>query len=286
MSTELSLTLAFLEQQPAAAARVLQDLDSADAAAFLAQAPARIAAPVLEGMAPWAAASCLEDLDAENAAGLVQAMSTQGGTSILRLLPDAVRTDVMELLPRTAARALGASLSYSRDTVGSWMDHKVPSFPETTEVGEALRYLRTRRRKPPPLLFVVGTNREFVGAVEVGDLLRRNEKARLSEIVDRTVAPLSNRARLSGIAAAPGWDRHNVLPVVGRRKNFLGTLSREQLRAGLSEGRMTVRTGEAVSFLSHLASAYLVTCLGAIEAVTDVGPAESSLLKKGASHDR
>ena len=136
------------------------------------------------------------------------------------------------------------------------------------------------------MLFVVSNSREFVGVVDLADLLRGNEKALLSEIVDRKVTALSNRARLSGIVTEPDWDRFNVLPVVGRRKNFLGTLSREQLRTGLREGRVKTRKGEAVSFLSHLASAYLLVCLGSIESVTDVGTIKAAEAPEGVSNDR
>ena len=288
MKADQTLTLAFLERQPGAAAAVLQELDAGDAAAFLTEAPARIAGPVLERMAPWAAAACMERLEAEKAAALVQSMSTQGGAGVLRLLPDTLREEVLELLPRSAARAVGASLSYPRDTVGSWMDHKVPSFSDATAVGEALRFLRTRRRKPPPALFVTGANREFVGVVDLGDLLKAADTATLSAIVDGTVTPLSNRARLSSVAAAPEWDRFNVLPVVGRRRNFLGALSRERLRAGIAEGAPVARQGEALPLLAHLASAYLLTCLGTVQAIADTVLAETPLSRqeKETSHGR
>ena len=105
MQADPLLTLAFIERKPAAAARILQDLDTADAAEFLGQAPARLAGPVLEVMVPWAAASCMELLDPETAAGLIQTMTTQGAASILRLLPDELRNGVLELLSRSRARA-------------------------------------------------------------------------------------------------------------------------------------------------------------------------------------
>jgi len=286
MSADWSITIAFLQRQPAAAARALQELDPADATALLEQVPAGTAGPVLEIMAPWAAATCLENLEPSKAAALVRAMSTQGGASVTRLLPDALRSSVMEHLPRSAARALGATLAYPRDTVGSWMDHRVPTFLETARAREALRYLRTRRRKSGSVLFVVDAERQFVGVVDVADLLRAEEEATLADVVDRDVTPLSNRARLSSVVAAPGWDRFNVLPVVGRRQNFLGALSRGLLQTGLSEGHAQRDKGDAVSLLAHLGSAYLVTALGTVQTIAAAGPRAAVETEKEEAHER
>lgn len=268
--TETSpLTLAYLESRPASAAKVLEDLDAGDAAAFLGDVPARLAAPVVAEMVPWSAAGCLELLSPDTAAATLRNMPYQTGTSILRLIPKDRFDAILESLPQRLARDFRRSLGYPRGTVGAWMDHTVPTFSEGDSVADGIRYAKRRRGRIDSHIFVVGERGRFAGAVSVSDLLRHDPKTPLSQILDRDVRALSNRAMLAAVSNQPDWDSYPMLPVVGRRNNVLGALGRKTLRRGLVEDHRIRAAFPSGTVVMHLFVAYFHVCSEMLRLVSE-----------------
>lgn len=265
MTSAGNLTLAFLERQPRSAARVLEDLDPADGAAFLETVPGRLAGPVVGLMASWSAARSVELLAPERAAGLIRNVAYQDAAILMRLVARARLAPILDQLPKGLARDFRAALSYPKGAVGAWMDHSVPVFSQDRKVSDGLKFAGQRQSRKDVHIFVVGEKRQFLGAVSVSDLLCTNPETPLSDIMDRNVQALSNRASLASIAAAPDWDEYLMLPVVGRRRNVLGGLSRSGLRKGLSEERATDIRHARDSILAHLFETYLVASSGLLQ---------------------
>ena len=265
------LTLAILERRPDATASVLAGLDPADAAAFLESVPDRLAAPVLAGMAPWSAARCLELLAPAHAAGALQHMAFLDAVSVLRLVGEDGFDLMLKQMPTSTAARFRNSLKYPRGTVGAWMDYSVPTFAADTPAAEALKYAKRPSAKVESHLFVDSAG-EFAGAVSIGDLLRSDRRTPLAEIMDRSVRPLSNRAMLTTIASLPDWDTYPMLPVVGRRRNVLGGLTRGGLRKGLSEDRSQQAAPESGPMLAHIFNSFFVSATGLLRVMTE--PAE------------
>ena len=129
-------------------------------------------------------------------------------------------------------------------------------------MADGLKYLGQSRNLVDSHIFVVDETGRFAGTVSVGDLLRSAAKTPLAEIMDHELSPLSNRAMLITVERAPAWDEYVMLPVVGRRGNVLGGLTRKGLRRGLIEDRL-IETPKATNTLwAHLLAAYLLTSAG------------------------
>lgn len=268
MSSLPSLTLAFLERQPESAARVLEDLDPADAAAFLETVPVRVAEPAVCAMGPWAAARSVELLSPDQAAALVRSMDYPDAASVLRLIREERLDDILAALPSRLAKAFRNSLSYPKGTVGAWMDHSVPSFPAESSVADGLKYAKQRQNRLDGQILVVEEKGRFAGVVNVGDLLRSAAKTALAEIMDREVSPLSNRSMLTSVASESAWEEYSMLPVIGRRGNVLGGLTRKSLGRGLFEDRVAERNAGSGTLWAHLLAAFLLTCAGLLRFVS------------------
>jgi Mg/Co/Ni transporter MgtE len=269
MTSEPNLTLAFLESQPRSAAEAIEGIDREDAAAFLETVPGRIAGPVIGSMAPWLAAEIVELLPPAAAAGLIRNMAYQDAAGVLRLLDKDELAAVLDQLPKGINRNFRKSLNYPTGTVGAWVEHAVTTFGADDTVGDGLKFVRQRRRQVGSHLFVVDDENSFLGAVRVGDLLATSAKAPLREAMKSSVQPLSNRALLRSIGAAPEWDEYLMLPVVGRKGNVVGGLTRMGLRRGLAADRTTVTSFVSGGLWTHLLSNYLITCAGLMQLITD-----------------
>ena len=256
MTSNHTLSLGFMDREPRSAARTLETIEPADAAEFLDHAPARITATVVARMRPWSAARCIEFMDGSAASALLMAMPHVDAVSVLRLVNSEVRDNLLKLTTDRFARRFRRAVAYRRDTVGAWMDVAVPSFEMTASVKDTLQTLR-RHRQVHSHLFLTDSNRQYFGVVSVSELLCHDESASLSELADRSVEPISNQAPLVSYSSHPHWDRLNVLPVVGRKRNLLGGLSRSELRKGVSEPTARARILDHNSMILQVASAFV-----------------------------
>lgn len=276
-----ALTLAYLEQAPAAAAKVLQEIGLDESAAFLETVPARLSAPVIGCMIPATGARCLERLTAPRSAAILRCLAYHDGASLLRLVRVELRDRILSELPSSTARRLHRSLQYSISAVGAWIDPDVPLLSPQNTVEDALRYLRDTRNVSH-IFLESASNGRFVGAISVKELLHSDRTTPLAQLPVDPITPVSNRSALATIVFHPAWDEYLALPVVGRRHNVLGGLSRTALRRGVHE-----RHAEAVeargSLLTHLASALLSTVTGILRVAVQAGSSPATGRQEGQS---
>jgi Mg/Co/Ni transporter MgtE len=259
MNSTSILTLPYLEQAPAAAAKVLQSAGIHAAADFLEGVPARLAAPLVNSMIPAMGARCLERLPPPHGAAILRNLPTHDSASLLRLVRVETRQPILAELPTSLAKRLHRSLQYSPNAVGAWIDPDIPLLSTQHTVEDALQYLRETRAASH--IFLEGKDGRFTGTVSVQDLLRSERAATLDRLPINPIAPISNRAALSSVAVLDAWDDHLMLPVVGRRHNVLGGLSRTALRRGVRE-QHEARSAQPQTLAGSLWSALLLTCAG------------------------
>lgn len=263
------LSIAFLEDEPQDAARVLDNLESGDVAAFLNEAPARSAGPVVARMVPLRAAHAIELLEPERAAATLQQMAFEDAAGLLRLVDPDLREPILGALPGNMSRRIRNSFRYPPRTVGAWMDQGVPILFASATVDDALRLLRDISGETGAQVFVVNDDREYEGILSVPDLLRLNKDSPLGQVVDRDVSAISDRARLHAVADRSEWDQVLVLPVTGRRGVFVGGLRRASLRRALEEDRGQEPAAVIGPLGSELIVAFYVSVAGLIRLVAD-----------------
>lgn len=268
MSSVTRLTLAHLEQAPESAARILQKIDLKEAAGFLADVPARLAAPVLNNMLPLTAAHCLGLLQPERDAAILRQLNFQDMTSLLRLMPQPLRDLIYAELPDTLAKRVRRSLDYAANKVGAWTEPDVPILTTSQTVDDALRFLGECR--PVTEVFIESSvDGRYVGVIPVKDLLCVDRDMRLEHLRLENVEPVLNRASLQSVAFLSSWETRSMLPVVGRRANVLGGLSLNNLRRGIREFRES-NSDIPNSLAGHLVTALAVTVRGILSLATDV----------------
>lgn len=257
MSKQPRLTLAYVTHAPDAAARVLEELDTADAAAFIDDIPARHATTVLSHMSSWSGARCLELLGPEQAAAILRDVPFHDSVGLLRFVDKGRHADIFDQLPARRAKRLRRALTYPAGSVGAWLDPDVPSFATDSAVSDVTRYLRQTDGISHVFLHAPDDSR-YVGALPAITVLRRTARTRLADIAIDPVAPLSSRASLSSVATHDGWDRYLMLPVIGRNRVLAGGLTRVSLRKGLLEHRVS-RTAAKGSVAAQLLTAFTIT---------------------------
>ncbi|HMB73272.1 MAG TPA: CBS domain-containing protein [Gammaproteobacteria bacterium] len=274
MSDQNLLTIAFLDQAPRAAAQELQRLPLAEAAALIETVPARLCAAVVDSMVPWNAARLFESVSASQAAAILRQLSFADSVTLTRLIAPDNREGLFEAMPTRYAARLRNALEYPQHQVGAWIDPEVPTLRVTDTVSDALRVLREAHAASHVFL-ESGDHEKFAGLIPIREIVRSDLTVTLNQLRAVDSAPVSNRASLAALAFDARWDEFLHLPVVGRRGNLLGGLSRKTLRHAIHEQHLS-NSGRDRSLLRELSAALTMT---AAEMTKLVSAGSSSLSK-------
>lgn len=265
------LTRAFVAAHPVEAARELERLDAADAAALFARAPARLSAPVLAAMLPAAAARCLAPLADDRAALLVGALGAPAAAGIVRHLEAARRRSLLDALPTAAALACRALLRYPADSVGAVADASVVALPAGATAADALDAVRRGERAAETDVYVVGDDQRLLGVVGMAAALRAPAAASLRSLL-RPVATLPALMPLGAAAGHPGWREAVALPVQEHGGRFLGALSAAALRRALAAAPPSAAAGAEPSLAGLLGAGYWSAVSSLAEAIVALLP--------------
>jgi Mg/Co/Ni transporter MgtE len=193
---------------------------------------------------------------------------------MLRLVRVELRDQILAELPTSVAKRLHRSLQYSISAVGAWIDPDIPLLSPEHSVEDAVRYLRETRAASHIFLESVSNGR-FIGAIGVNELLRSERTAPLAQLPIDPIMPVSNRAALATVAFHTAWDEYLILPVVGRRQNVLGGLSRTALRRGVHEHHVEAAHAPG-SLIGHLGSALFLTFSSIVRLAIQAGSSTTS----------
>lgn len=226
------LGVAFMRAHPVQAARVLEALPVAEAAALFQHVPARVGALVLEAMLPRTAARSVCALDDPRALELMAAMHTTAAVGVLRHVAAPRRRLLLAGLPTSATLASTLLLGYAEDSIGAWADPDVVALPTNTTVADVLERLRSAATSHA-LVIAVDAERRLCGVAPLLTLLRAPLAMRLSTLTQRASAVLAANGPLSSAEAHPGWSQASTLPVVEPGDRLVGVLSHDALARAL-----------------------------------------------------
>ncbi len=227
MASASKLTLAFINKRPEAAARILASLPAADAAAFVNSLPTRYAVKVCLSLSANNTASIIQLMESTAATAAIRDMEFAAASAVLRQLAPPVRAAYLADLPQRQQHEFEASLAFAPDTAGAKMTTFIATLTKSDSVQSALSLLKDDPQRHSELVYVLDSERKFVGAVRLLTLLQHPPKTALAELLDDSCVPLSPHASLEQIAKLDAWHDFSQLPVVSRRGEVIGTLFRK-----------------------------------------------------------
>lgn len=290
MADTQDLSLAFLESHPADAARVLEQVAPADVGALLAEAPMRLAGPVLRAMLPLHAARCLDMLADDMVSGMLRAIGPQSGVAILHHLPESRRSILLAQLPTALAVAYRLLLGYPEDTVGAWMNPRVIALPPETPLETVLARLREAEDLSDAGVFVVGPGQRLLGQADLRALLHAPASATLARAMRGIKHTLPARTSIRAVEEHEGWEDHQMLAVVERDERFVGALDRGVLARVLNRDRRTEVDGGYADVLASVTGTYWSGVSSLIQLAVSLLPVSPSTPAPskpyGESHDR
>ncbi len=226
-----ALTLAFIDRQPATAARILAANPGADAGALVSAIPTRYACKLLASLSTPLASKILQQADAPAGAAIIQELEYSEAVAILRHLGPAGRENLLTDVPRILRNRLERSLRFAANSVGALMTTNINVLSISDTCAMALQLIRQDSGSRCDVVFIQDNDRTYRGTVRLLSMLRRPDNSPLIDLVDASAKALSAHASLEKIAKLPEWHDFTTLPVVARKGNVIGALNRRAVEA-------------------------------------------------------
>jgi Mg/Co/Ni transporter MgtE len=262
MSEARRLAETFLARHPDEAGAVLEGLAPETAADLCAALPPAETARALAGMVPAAAAAILTRLPADSAADLLAQLAPGAAAGVLRCFAPEERGGWLEALPATQRARAALMLGQGPDTLGAWVDPRIPAVRREATVAEARGCFREGRGGCG--LVVLDGERRPLGVVPLARLLEADPETPVTRLVDRAVPILPAGAGLAQARSVAGWRESGVLPVVDRHGRFLGGLSGARLEQALAPP-VAPPAGAGGEALATLTGTYLRVLAGLVQ---------------------
>jgi Mg/Co/Ni transporter MgtE len=269
----IDLALRFAADHPDAAARILQTLESADAAAFLEACPVEVAVTLIERMTPAAAGQALWRMRRAAACARLEAAAPRPAAYALRTLNSAEAERLLAKCDAAATRRIRRHLALPDDVVGSWIDRSFAAFGAQATASDVLEAIRGKTPADSGVIYLVGEGLIYRGLLTVPDLLKLGAGATVMRH-RRAVPPLNERTPLQSAQQRTEWDELGTLPVVDRRDRLVGALSRAGLRRGLESTAAHNRQGLSGDAIMAISTAYYEGLGGMLRTVIEPNSGE------------
>ena len=155
------------------------------------------------------------DLDIDDLAG------------ILNDLPDDVIAEVLTSMNRQDRERLAQVMSYPRDSAGGLLNPNVVTVRPDVSLDVVLRYLRLRGELPDVFehLFVVDRRGYYLGQLKLSDVLTKNIRNQVSDLINTQTRPLP--VEMSARQVAIEFEHHDLIsaPVTDQDGYLLGQIT-------------------------------------------------------------
>ncbi|MCW8901670.1 MAG: hypothetical protein OQK75_02750 [Gammaproteobacteria bacterium] len=282
MKVDNALSLKYLLEFPAEAARVLEQAAAEDVAALFSEFPVQTIVPVLATMLSEKAASCVELMDDMFSAKLLSAMSVSSAARIYHLLSESKQKSLESFISDKTQKQIHQYLKYPALSAGALLQNKVDMLPVNITVADANRRIGHLEHAVSCEIYIVNDAHQLQGMVELGRLLKSSHHLLLRDIMIRKTQPVSAHAMAESLLSHPGWITRRRLPVIERDNTLLGVLEYKRLQKIFIDINKTSTNDpvENIFSLTHLYWTTLAQLLNSLFTVTSSGNATKTGEKK------
>ena len=222
--TAAALGASYLRNFPTAAARRLESMTPADAAAILSRQPREIGLPVWLRLTASAGSLMLPYFGDEVALELLQALDAGPCARLLGRLEQAHRDHYLGLMDEAMAREMRGLLEYPPNSAGHIMDTRVLGFSAEISVAGAMQQLRRYPAGMRRRIYTLDADHRLRGQVELAQLVGADPEQRLDEIGDGIDFQVNDLALKEEVAEILRRNSVEALPVVDVNQRLLGVI--------------------------------------------------------------
>lgn len=232
MPQTLDLVREFLNTHPDPAADTLETIEPEAAASLLADLPVDDAATVAVHMVPGFLANCLSAMAHDRAGAILDRMPARSAAMALRHIDREHRAPLVALIGATRRAHVSLILRQPIQTVGAWIDTRVPALRAENTVAAARDRL-TQVDSAFDRVFIVDEDHRLLGAVPVRTLLLQSTKSTLSDLMEAQTDRMLGSLTIEAARDDVSWRHADIQPVVDASGRLLGAIRHADLRRAL-----------------------------------------------------
>jgi len=245
------LGAAFLKEQPAAAAAVLEDFPAESVARFLLAASHVTAEKVMQYFSPGFAANCLLCCEPAAAGRIFAQLVPDFQIMVLRQLDRAKRESLLNILQPELATALRRLLPYPEGTAGALMEAALARVPEELAVRHAVKRIKRMRHGAKFYVYVTNQLGQLTGVLTLHELISALPSSNVAQVMHTRVASLSPAEPLPSVVNSPYWQDYHALPVADEHRVLLGVIRHKSIRRFQEQAVQTgVVSGSLAAFVA------------------------------------
>jgi magnesium transporter len=229
MNLSVALREAYLREQPADAARSLEQLSDRRLQKQLAGMQASALVGSLELMTDSRAVSTFRKLDTEQQEGILEIASPRLALSLLASMGDAEREAVLGSISPSARDDLQRLQQFDEGTAGRLLDRPYDTIRQNMTIAEALEVLRRSGTRRTRSLYVVDNDNKLVGKVDMQSMAMAAQDQRLAEMLEPLEGSVLSTAPRKEVVEQLEKYRVDSLPVVDVEDRLMGVVRYNRL---------------------------------------------------------
>lgn len=235
---KLNLALSFINAEPEAAAKILEQSTVSDVAQFMESLPLDYQYQVLEHFLPGYAARLCVQMGDKRSAAILSDLDATAIAKIIRLMPKAHAQNILAALPKKRRESSNLLLKYSIRFVGAWMQPYAHAVASEMSVAEVLHYLQNEHEGHlSEYIYIIDRNTKLEGRLSYFRLLKSNQNIKVNDIMERTVPHISINMLLENALDLPLWNETDTLAVVDKDSRLYGLIRHTDIRNALAQSK-------------------------------------------------
>lgn len=235
---KLSLALSFINTEPQAAAKILEQSSVNDVAQFMDSLPLDYQNQVIEQLLPGYAARLCLHMGHTKAAAILSDLDATSIAKIIRLMPKVEAESILAKIPKKRRESSALLLKYSIRLVGAWMQPHIHAVSVEMSVKEVMHYLQSEfEGQISEYIYIIDRNAKLEGRLSYLRLLKANGSIKVSDIMEREVPHVSVNMLLENALELSHWSETDVLAVVDKNSSLHGLIRHADIRNALAQSK-------------------------------------------------
>lgn len=259
MDTDQHLINHFFKDHPDLACQFIEELGIDEIAQLMETLELEQCTIIMSRLVIYKIGKVIEIVNPARVGQLMELLSLAKAQSILRVVDETIREQILNEISNEKAAYLRRTLKYAKDQVGAYNEPFVLTLSNTINVEKALSLIKENKLTIKPHIFVLEEGGQLAGYVELNHLIVADPTAQVQSISKIIRKPVFADMNVTDLLEQ--WDNAFIdLPVVNAHGLFLGIVSRTSL--GKFEERKVKINKSAMKAGNALSDLYLIGLTG------------------------
>ena len=228
--TDTILVEQFLTNHPRDAARIIENLKTAEIVQLLNTMPEKLAGRAVSHLNIDTSVHYLQMISIEKTVAIIDTLPFDFVSLLIKRMPKDIQEKLLELISPETASFLNITLNYPEETIGAMMDPFVFTLCEDITVGEAMKRLQKQTEFNLYYIYILTSDHKLTGVLSITEIFRSKATQVLSSVMTKKVVKILVDIHYKLILKHPGWQDFHVLPVVDNNDIFQGIIEYSVLR--------------------------------------------------------